>query len=201
MNWPIGDGDSFRGFVDRAARSVHLFTKGPRTGKAAEQVLPLDDPEVAQLLGPAPYSELCDELHVLDSVGAPFNSTKVVAGCQSPVFFGSALTNFGVEFLLQGFLNLSSSASARESIDGTTIDPHNEQFVGHVFKLQANLDPKHRDRMAFLRVCSGPFVRGMKVCHSRTKRFVNLSQAQSLFAQVSAIIPAQLCCYRNLSHF
>lgn len=187
MNWPIGNGDSFRGFVDRQTKQVHLFAKGHRAGKATEEVLDLTDARLSQMMTPELYDKLREEMQLVDALYPAVNETRIAAGQQNPVYFGSAITNFGVEFLLQSFLELSCQPGAKELSNGALLPPEHPEFVGFVFKLQANLDPKHRDRMAFVRVCSGVFRRGMKVCHSRSKRYINLAQAQSLFGQVLSL--------------
>lgn len=182
INWPIGDGARFQGVYDRQSKMVHLFQRGDRRKKLDANVLTLDDPELEEVIGGELYRQLMDDIEVLDSLISPPDIDRIQAGEQSPVYFGSAMTNFGVELFLNTFLDLARKPNGRTTEDAV-IEPEHEHFTGFVFKLQANLDPKHRDRMAFIRVCSGTFRKGMKVGHSRMKKTINLSSAQSLFAQ------------------
>lgn len=193
MNWPIGDGEGFQGVYDRATKQVHLFTRGDRRRKISANIVSLEDPLLEEVIGSELHMKLLEDIEMLDGLIPAPDIPSIQRGQQSPVFFGSAMTNFGVELFLNTFLEYARMPPGREASCNTSpmtneketkvVDPDYEHFSGFVFKLQANLDPKHRDRMAFIRVCSGTFRKGMKVGHSRMKKAINLSSAQSLFAQ------------------
>ncbi|KKI99998.1 peptide chain release factor 3 [Prochlorothrix hollandica] len=183
VNWPIGNGDRFRGVFDRRSQTVHLFersTHGKR--QATNQILTLGDPQLERLLEPDLYSKLQEEVELLEGVGEDFDLTQVHGGAMTPVFFGSAMTNFGVELFLKSFLDYGLKPGYHRSTQGD-IEPDYPEFSGFIFKLQANMDPKHRDRVAFVRVCSGKFEKDMTVNHARTGKTVRLSRPQKLFAQ------------------
>ncbi len=179
INWPLGSGADFRGVYDRQASAVHLFERTPKGAyRAPEQVGGVDDPLVRAAMAPDVYAAFRDELDLLDGAGADFDLGEVRAGRLTPVFFGSAMNNFGVQLLLDRFLELAPPPAPRQSIV-----PTHPAFSGFVFKIQANMNPKHRDRVAFIRVVSGEFKRDMTVQHPRTGRLVRLSNSQRLFAQ------------------
>ena len=183
MNFPMGTGIDFKGLYDRRDKQIHLFEK--TTGgafMAPVDVHDLSDEKVKQQLSNENYDKLVEELEILDMAGAEFNKDEIFAGNLSPVFFGSAKNNFGVQLLLDAFLNYSVPPSARESAGGL-VHPDDKTFSGFIFKIQANMDPKHRDRIAFLRVCSGKFVRDMQAVHSTTGKKIRLSNSQKLFGQ------------------
>lgn len=183
MNWPLGDGPDFKGVFDRENRQVHLFERTPGgTYRAPVEVKGIDDALVRSVLAPGVHAKVSDELELLDGAGADFDLEGVQKGKLTPVFFGSAMNNFGVELLLNRFLDLAPPPSARSG-GSTIIEPSNPDFSGFVFKIQANMNPKHRDRVAFIRVVSGEFKRDMVVPHPRTLRPVRLSNAQRLFAR------------------
>jgi len=183
VNWPIGMGEEFRGVFDRRSQTVHLFERSAHGKRqASNQVLSLDDPDLESLLGLPLYSQLNDEVELLDAVGEDFDLSQVHRGTLTPVFFGSAMTNFGVELFLKSFLDYGLKPGDHASTQGE-IAPDYPEFSGFVFKLQANMDPKHRDRVAFIRVCSGKFEKDMTVNHARTGKTVRLSRPQKLFAQ------------------
>ncbi|MFZ9736490.1 MAG: peptide chain release factor 3 [Prochlorotrichaceae cyanobacterium] len=183
VNWPIGTGDRFKGIYDRHQRKIHLFERSVGGKKrAGETIVDLEDPEIETLLEPDLYAQLLEELELLEGVGHEFDLAAVHNGDLSPVFFGSAMNNFGVELFLEHFLNYALKPVGRSSSQGL-IDPRYEEFSGFVFKLQANMDPKHRDRVAFIRVCSGRFEKDMAVTHARTGKTIRLSRPQKLFAQ------------------
>lgn len=184
VNWPIGSGDQFQGVFDRHNREIHLFRKMAAHGrkKAAETVIKLGDPRIEELLDQDLYYQLKEELEILDEVGPDLDLEAVHQGQMTPIFFGSAMNNFGVEPFLNAFLEYALKPAPHDSSAGT-IEPTYSEFTGFVFKLQANMDPKHRDRIAFLRVCSGTFERDMVVTHARTGKTVRLSRPQKLFAQ------------------
>jgi len=183
VNWPIGMGDRFKGIFDRRERKIHLFERRSHGSKAAsDTVIELGDPRIEDLLEQELYYQLKEELEILDEVGAEFDLEQVHAGKMTPIFFGSAMTNFGVELFLKAFLEYAQMPEAHNSSIGV-IEPTYEEFTGFVFKLQANMDPKHRDRVAFIRVCTGKFEKDMTVQHARTGKTVRLSRPQKLFAQ------------------
>ncbi len=183
INWPLGDGAHFRGVFDRQAGQVHLFEKTPGGAyRAPERVSGINDPVVADKLEPDILDRVREELEMLDMAGYAFDPEAVNAGELSPVFFGSAVNNFGVQLLLDGFLDMAPSPRGRRTEQGL-IEPTDPNFSGFIFKIQANMDPRHRDRIAFVRVVSGRFERDMNVIHTRTGRRVRLSNSQKMLAQ------------------
>lgn len=183
VNWPIGSGDRFRGVFDRRKNQIHLFERTAHGSReAVDTVIDLGDPQIEELLEPELYHQLKEDLEVLDMVGADLDLDLVHQGKMTPVFFGSAMTNFGVQLFLDAFLDYALKPGSRHSTEGD-IDPTYENFTGFVFKLQANMDPKHRDRVAFIRICSGKFEKDMVVNHARSGKSVRLSHPQKLFGQ------------------
>ncbi|MUL38935.1 peptide chain release factor 3 [Gloeocapsopsis dulcis] len=184
INWPIGTGDQFRGVFDRRQQRIHLFAKTAAHGskKATDTIISLGDPRLESLLEPELYHQLKEDLELLDGIGPELDIDAIHQGKLTPVFFGSAMNNFGVELFLEAFLDYALEPTAHESNRGE-IAPTYPEFSGFVFKLQANMDPKHRDRVAFLRVCSGKFEKDMVVTHARTGKTIRLSHPQKLFAQ------------------
>lgn len=183
VNWPLGTGFSFRGVYDRQAKTVHLFEKTPQGAyRAPVQVGSIDEPFVREKLDADDFTRAQEELEMLDMAGVEYDEQKVLHGEQTPVFFGSAMNNFGVQLLLDAFLARSTPPQPRHS-DGKVIETAAPAFSGFIFKIQANMDPRHRDRIAFLRICSGKFNRDMTVIHGRTGKKVRLSSAHKLFAQ------------------
>ncbi|HWA09386.1 MAG TPA: GTP-binding protein [Opitutaceae bacterium] len=220
--WPLGNGPSFRGVFDRRSRQVHLFERVPG-GKfqAPVSVASLGDPIVREKLDDHTYAEVTDQLAMLDGAGHPFDLSATRAGKQTPVYFGSAVNNFGIQLLLDGFLHDSvppqphrnaaaavagggkvqvpgakfqTESGGSAAVDSEIRNPQSavqnsivpvgyEKFSAFVFKIQANMDPKHRDRIAFVRVCSGKFTRDMMVTHQRTGKTVRLSSSHKLFGQ------------------
>jgi peptide chain release factor 3 len=183
MVWPIGSGDRFAGVFDRQTQKVHLFERvvGGKT-RVKDLILDLGDPQLEALVDPDVFAQFHDELELIEGLMAPLNLEDVHTGRQTPVFFGSAMTNFGVELFLNSFLDYGLPPASHDSTQGM-IAPTHPEFTGFVFKLQANMDPKHRDRIAFVRICSGKFEKDMTVNHARLNRTVRLSYPQKLFAQ------------------
>ena len=182
VNWPIGSGKEFKGVYDRNTRQVRLFSetfKGTKEGK--EEIVDIDDPSIIEKIGQDKYDQLMEEIELLDGASAEFDIDLVTKGELSPVFFGSALTNFGVETFLQHFLKMTYSPLARKADTGI-IDPFNEDFSAFVFKIQANMNKNHRDRIAFMRICSGKFDAGMEVFHMQGNKKIKLSQPQQMMA-------------------
>jgi peptide chain release factor 3 len=182
--WPIRRDDRLIGVCDRAAGQVHLYTRADDHGQSrpSATVLDLDDPHLEDLLEPRVLGTLREELEILSVAGEDVDSGALARGEATPVFFGSALTNFGVDVFLERFLKLAPPPTPRESLVGP-IDPVEEPFSGFVFKVQANMDPRHRDRVAFLRVCSGSFEAGVEAVVPRTGRTLRLAEPQELMAR------------------
>lgn len=183
VNWPIGMGDRFAGVYDRRLSQIHLFERSEHGKREAlETVIELGDPRIEELLDQDLYHQLKDDLELLDEIGPALDLEAVHQGKMTPIFFGSAMTNFGVELFLSAFLDYALKPAAYRSNLGA-IPPTHQDFSGFVFKLQANMDPKHRDRVAFIRVCAGKFEKDMTVNHARTGKTIRLSRPQKLFAQ------------------
>jgi len=181
VNWPIGTGPDFRGVYDRLDRRVHLFERlAGGAQRASVQVMGLDDPSLAAETMSLAQQESIEEIRMLDGAGADFDPAAALAGTMTPVLFGSAMNNFGVNLLLDAFLKYSSPPTGRMS-GSTLIAPSDPRFSGFVFKIQANMDPRHRDRIAFVRVVSGQFERDMFVVHAQSGSRVRLGNAQKLF--------------------
>ncbi len=214
VTWPLGGGPSFRGVYDRLHRRVHLFERVPGGAyRAPEQVAGFGEPVVRARLDEPTYHEVAEQLAMLEGAGHAFDLAAVHAGRQTPVYFGSAVNNFGVELLLDGFLRdalppqprrnaaksqVTSNKFQKDSSSGSAAQPlvtsdlpldtslvpvDHDKFSGFIFKIQANMDPKHRDRIAFVRVCSGHFVRDMTVTHQQSGKRVRLSSSHKLFGQ------------------
>jgi peptide chain release factor 3 len=183
MNWPLGDGSAFKGVFDRQTQALHLFEKVPSgTFVAPVDVAGLDDSQVKDVMDPAVHARVKDEVAMIEGAGHAFDPAAVLAGKQTPVFFGSGVNNFGVQLLLDNFLRWSSPPTARKSGE-RVIEPDDEAFSAFVFKIQANMDPNHRDRVAFARIVSGRFVREEPVVHAQTKKKIRLSSAVKLFGR------------------
>jgi peptide chain release factor 3 len=184
LNFPLGDGPDFKGVYDRETKQVHQFQRlaGGGAYRAPVQVRGIEDEAVRDALPENVYARVCEDLELLDSAGANFDIADVRAGRLTPVFFGSAMNNFGVQMLLDRFLTLAPAPTPR---DGTSriVEPTDEPFSGFVFKIQANMNPKHRDYVAFIRIVSGVFRRDMAVVHSRSGKKLRLSNSQRLFAR------------------
>ncbi len=183
MNWPLGSGFQFRGVFDRLTKEAHLFEFGSGGAyRVPVQIGSLSDPLVTERMSAADHSRLVEELEMLDHAGARFSTGDILAGSISPVFFGSARNNFGVQLLLDNFLKYAEPPRPRSS-NGTVVPVDTPTFSGFIFKIQANMDPRHRDRIAFLRVCSGKFTRDMTAVHAQTGKTIRLSNAAKLFGR------------------
>jgi len=187
VTWPIFQGDAFVGVYDRRRSEIHMFQRAEdhgasRAATATILVASLDDPSLRDALGESAHDKLRQDIALLDEAGHPFDESAVLSGELSPVFFGSALTNFGVEPFLREFLELAPPPTPRESSLGI-IEPTDPRFTAFVFKIQANMDAKHRDRVAFARVCSGKFEAGMQVVQTRTAKPMRLAAAQQFLAR------------------
>jgi peptide chain release factor 3 len=187
VNWPIGSGDRFRGVIDRRSQEVILFQRAERGRQSEERRLGAAEARASGLVETELLDAAFEELELLDGAGAVLDLEQVHAGELSPVFFGSAMTNFGVRPFLDAFLELAQRPTARQSSAGP-VDPLAPGFSGFVFKLQANMDPRHRDRVAFVRVCSGHFEKDMTVQHARSGRAIRLSRPQKLFGQEREVV-------------
>ncbi|MBN1627478.1 MAG: peptide chain release factor 3 [Deltaproteobacteria bacterium] len=182
LSWPIGMGKGFRGVYNLYMRELHLFTPGLDTRtREGISINDLSDVRLDQLLGSS-AKELRADVELLDGASNPFDIQHYLKGNQTPVFFGSAINNFGVKELLDAFVELAPPPLPRPAVT-RTVSPHEDDFSGFVFKIQANMDPAHHDRIAFLRVCSGKFTRGMKVRHHRIGKEISISNATILMAQ------------------
>ncbi|WP_186580871.1 peptide chain release factor 3 [Aquibacillus kalidii] len=179
MNWPVGMGKRFLGIFDRHNEQFVKFN-----GNEEETYIPyadLDNPEYQELVNHPTYQETSGELELLDEAGDQFSLESVLKGEQTPVFFGSALAPFGVQTFFDTFVEMAPNPTPRKTTEGL-VSPENEEFSGFIFKIQANMNPAHRDRVAFLRVCSGKFERGMTVKLARNDKTLKLSQTQQFVA-------------------
>jgi peptide chain release factor 3 len=182
LNWPIGDGPDFRGVYDRRSKVVHVFERTEHGAKQAPVSLSgIDDPKLDEQLGAQQAATLREELELLDHAGTAFDLDEVLAGNLTPISFGSALTNFGVQLFLDHFLEMAPSPRSQVTSNGDVIHPDDEGFAGFVFKIQANMDKRHRDRVAYMRIVSGRFERDMDAWVPRLKRKVRLSRPMRLF--------------------
>ena len=182
INWPIGSGKKFRGVYDRDTRKVLTFSdtmKGTKEG--AQEEIGVDEPRLDEVVDAEQKEQLLEEIELLDGASAEFDQELVNQGRLSPVFFGSALTNFGVETFLEHFLKMTSSPLPRTADIGV-IDPMKEDFSAFVFKIQANMNKNHRDRIAFMRICSGKFDASQEVFHVQGNKKMRLSQPQQMMA-------------------
>ena len=186
INWPIGSGKEFQGVYDRPSSQILFFSDTSFKSRSGSEQVDLEDPHVGELIGEKKWQQLQEEVELLGA-GAEFDLEKVRAGQQSPVFFGSALTTFGVEPFLNEFLNMTTSPLPRTAGD-EVIDPFSEDFSAFVFKIQANMNKAHRDRIAFMRITSGKFTRDMEVYHVQGGKKQRLSQPQALMAQDREIV-------------
>ena len=189
VNWPIGSGKGFKGIYDRELKDVPLYTdtlKGTKEGK--EERIPLsDDAAITAAIGENAKEKLESEIDLLDGASEPFDLDEVQQGLLTPVFFGSALQNFGVEIFLKHFLKMALPPTARNSDQGP-IDPYTNDFSAFVFKIQANMNKAHRDRVAFIRVCSGRYDATQEVKHVQSGRVARLSQPQQLMADDRKVV-------------
>jgi peptide chain release factor 3 len=182
FNWPIGEGAGFQGLYDFRGRHVLFFQRTAHNERRAPmQVETFPHPGLAATLGDT-YGTLQEEIALMTGAGTVFDRARFLAGELTPVFFGSALTNFGVEPFLNAFLELAPPPGLRQSAQGP-VEPTDEAFSGFVFKIQANMDPQHRDRMAFLRICSGRFEKDMMVYHARLGRKIRMTRPHRLFGR------------------
>ena len=187
VNWPIGSGRDFKGVFDRNKHEILAFTANNGQREVEARELTLSSPDLEQVLGQELSNTLKDDVELLDGAGAVFEQSMVDAGKLTPVFFGSALTNFGVEPFLEDFLRMTTQPLPRTADIGL-IDPVKNHFSAFVFKIQANMNKAHRDRIAFMRICSGKFEKGMEVLHVQEGKKMKLSQPQQMMAQEREIV-------------
>jgi len=182
LSWPIGSGKGFKGVYNMYRNELNLFTPGRETRDLdIVTITDLADPKVDELLGRQAL-ELREDIELLKGAANPFEYDHYIKGNQTPVFFGSAINNFGVKELLDAFVEMAPCPGPRAAVT-REVSPFEDAFSGFAFKIQANMDPAHRDRIAFMRICSGKFTRGMKVVHHRTGKEIALSNATIFMAQ------------------
>ncbi len=187
MNWPLGDGDSFLGVFDRSAKQVHLYDRTIHNQTISpETITTFDDPRIEAGLSASQYEDVELNIGLLDEM-ATFDSAKVMREEQTPVYFGSALTNFGVQLFLDDFIKFAPPPGVYPSDNGD-VQPTDDRFSGFIFKIQANMNPKHRDTVAFVRICSGRFERNMSVTHARSGNVIKLSRPYKFFAEERQVI-------------
>lgn len=188
MNWPIGEGKDFKGVFNRQKKQIEVFGDGNHGQSIAQSVKgDISDEKFSDLLGKDLHEQIKNEMELLDVAGDDFDLEAILKGDLTPVFFGSALTNFGVEPFLESFLDITTPPKPRESNLGK-VDPTSDDFSGFIFKIQANMNASHRDRIAFLRICSGKFKKGMIVNHIQKNKKVRLAQPQQFLAQERVIV-------------
>lgn len=184
MNWPIGMGKGLKGLYDIYNNRIELHQREDK----GQEYLQLDDN--GEIIGDHPlkedslYQQVLDEVELVKEAGSQFDEEKIAQGELTPVFFGSALTNFGVKTFLDAYLQFAPAPSPHKMEDGKEVAPNNEEFSGFIFKIQANMNPRHRDRIAFVRICSGEFERGMDVTLERTGKALRLSNSTQFMADM-----------------
>jgi len=183
MSWPIGMGKTFKGVYNLHKKRIHLFTAGTETkDQGGITIESLDDPRLEEIIGEHDANVLREDIELLEGAANPFEYDHYLQASQTPVFFGSAVNNFGVRELLDAFVEMAPPPKPRAAKTRDVL-PTEENFSGFVFKIQANMDPAHRDRIAFFRICSGKFTRGMKVRHHRLGKDITLANATIFMAQ------------------
>ena len=189
MNWPIGCGQDLKGIYQRNEHKIYSFnSKNHGQNLINYEAISFNQDNLTSILGEESYTNsFMDDIEMIDLIEHPFDYDKILNGEITPVFFGSAMNNFGVELFLKNFLKYSSKPSERETNKGN-ISPYDNFFSAFIFKIQANMNPKHRDRIAFMRICSGKFEKGMEVLHIQNNNKIRLSQPQQFFAQNKELI-------------
>ena len=190
INWPIGIDGSYIGVYNRLKKEAELFKSDQSHGSQILESIkgPINDPKIIDLMGQEIYDNLCNDIELLDMAGDEFDLNKVNSGELTPMFFGSAMTNFGVQSFLEKYLELSPKPQPRQLNNGELLEPTEEKFSAFIFKVQANMNPAYRDRIAFMRICSGKFSKGMEVYHAEQNKIIKLTQPQQFLAQERAII-------------
>ena len=183
MNWPLGVNGSYEGIYDRTTSSIELFAKDTNHGqrKLSSTKGSAADPAFKELLSEEVHRSLIDDIELLDAAGDEFSMEKIKNGTLTPMFFGSAMTNFGVKPFLEKFLELAPQPQPRQAKE-RTVEPTDEQFTSFIFKIQANMNPQHHDRIVFMRICSGTFEKGMTVTHRQSGKQLRLLQPQQFLA-------------------
>jgi len=181
LSWPIGMGKAFKGVYNLYKKQLHIFKPGSDNLEDAIVIESLDDPKLDELIG-LQADDLRDDIALLEGAANPFDLDEFLKGSQTPVFFGSAINNFGVRELLDAFVEFAPSPAPRES-ETRLVKPDEKDFSGFCFKIQANMDPAHRDRIAFFRICSGKFSKGMTVRHHRIEKNIKIPNATIFMAQ------------------
>jgi peptide chain release factor 3 len=183
VNWPVGNAEQFRGVYDIHRQHLLLYEREAQGQyRAPVDLSELDDPKAIELIGENVHAHFRESLDVIRHAGTPYDTAEYLAGRQTPVFFGSALTNFGLEPFLQALVELAPPPQPRQS-DAGIVNPTDDRFTGFVFKIQANMDPRHRDRVAFVRVCSGRFEKDMTLQNSRVGKSIRASRAYRFFGR------------------
>ena len=205
VNWPIGSAERFRGVYDIERQTLLQYEREAQGQyRAPVDISSLDDPKAREMVGEDAYANFRESLDVIGAAGTRFDVAEYRAGRQTPVFFGSALTNFGLEPFLQALVDLAPPPQPRPS-DSGVVSPTDDRFSGFVFKIQANMDPRHRDRVAFVRVCSGRFTKDMTVSNSREGKSLRASRAYRFFGRdretISVAYPGDIIGLVNPGHF
>jgi peptide chain release factor 3 len=205
VNWPIGSAERFRGVYDIGRKALLRYEREAQGQyRAPMDISSLDDPAAREMIGAEEFARFRESLDVIQAAGTRFDAADYRAGRQTPVFFGSALTNFGLEPFLQALVELAPPPQPRPS-DSGTIAPVDERFSGFVFKIQANMDPRHRDRVAFVRVCSGRFTKDMTLINSRVGKPLRASRAYRFFGRdretINVAYPGDIIGLVNPGHF
>ena len=187
ITWPVGMGSRLKGIVHLLDNEVHLFEAGKNFTRQDSTILKLDDPGLRERVGAEIHKELMDELELVQGASQPFDREAYLAGRQTPVFFGSAVNNFGVQILLDAFVDWAPGPKAHATTTRQVVATE-EKMTGFVFKIQANMDPNHRDRVAFMRICSGRYEQGMKALHVRTGKEIKFANALTFMASDREIV-------------
>lgn len=183
ITWPIGMGKEFKGVYDLNAKSIRIFRPGENKADFETVTIEgLDDNRLDETVGSFLADQLREDMELLTGAGTPFSKHDYLQGELTPVFFGSALNNFGVQEFLHNFLDVAPNPQPRQAIE-RIVEPEEKELSGFIFKIQANMDPAHRDRIAFMRICSGKFSRGMKIYHTRLKRMIKLNNTVTFMAK------------------
>lgn len=190
ITWPVGIDGRYKGVYNRVTHEVSLFKTDASHGSRQREEFTTDihDPVIRETVGDEIFEALLNDIELLDMAGEAFSMEEVNKGELTPMFFGSAMTNFGVQEFLEKFLEMSPQPQPRTLLNGDLIEPDNDLFSAFVFKIQANMNPSHRDRIAFMRICSGVFDKGMSVYHTQSGKMVKLAQPQQFLAQERTIV-------------
>jgi len=188
LSWPIGMGQRFKGVYNRYEKKLNLFSPhGKQTSDDLIEFTDLSNPDLEKYVDEGPAKELREEVHLIEEVYPEFNKQAYLDGKLSPVFFGSAINNFGVKELLDCFIEIAPTPLARDT-EERRVEPDEEKFSGFIFKIHANMDPKHRDRIAFLRICSGKFERNTNYLHVRQQKKIKFSSPTAFMAEKKSVV-------------